>query len=205
MREQPVQHGDDESGGVFGGKRAGRKGRNHNRPYNRRPPDLEPAHSTRTRPDAPAREFLPLNAALFEPVVRGFSRDDHVVNVAFAQTCRRDSNEAGRFPAALSDSAAPQYPMPLRKPPTSWSTSAESGPLYGTWPSMPSGTDFPRSASLLRIAVRRACFHRTERSHAAIRFERSALIENRLAREILPFRRIGPRSLPPTPLPQSPS
>ena len=87
MREQPVQHGDDESGGVFGGKRAGRKGRNHNRPCDRRPPDLEPAHSTRTRPDAPAREFLPLNAALFEPVIRGFSRDDHVVNVAFAQAC----------------------------------------------------------------------------------------------------------------------
>src|SRR6267142_1625688 len=38
--------------------------------------------------------------------------------------------------------AQPTYPMPLRNPPTIWNSTSLTGPLYGTRPSIPSGTSF---------------------------------------------------------------
>ena len=37
-------------------------------------------------------------------------------------------------------SHTPQYPMPLRSPPAIWKITSDTGPLYGTRPSIPSGT-----------------------------------------------------------------
>ena len=41
----------------------------------------------------------------------------------------------------------PVSPMPERRPPTSCGTIAESDPLYGTFPSIPSGTSFETSSA----------------------------------------------------------
>src|SRR2546423_1037046 len=38
--------------------------------------------------------------------------------------------------------AHPTYPIPLRSPPTIWNRTSLTGPLYGTRPSIPSGTSF---------------------------------------------------------------
>src|SRR5204863_391081 len=38
--------------------------------------------------------------------------------------------------------AHPTYPIPLRSPPTIWKRTSLTGPLYGTRPSIPSGTSF---------------------------------------------------------------
>ena len=63
---------------------------------------------------------------------------------------------------------------------------SRTGPLYGTWPSIPSGTSFSWSLDvLLEIAVGRAARHRPDRAHAAIAFVGAALVEERLARRFL--------------------
>ena len=61
-------------------------------------------------------------------------------------------------------------------------------PLYGTWPSMPSGTSFsapPSASDFLEVAVGRALLHRADRAHAAIALVRAALEELDLARRLL--------------------
>ena len=70
----------------------------------------------------------------------------------------------------------------------SWWTTATSAPLYGTRPSMPSGTSFSRrvlALGILEVAVGRALLHRAERAHAAVALVRAALVELDLARRLL--------------------
>ena len=86
------------------------------------------------------------------------------------------------FSCSAASVPAPEYPMPLRNPPINWSTKPETGPLYGTRPSTPSGTDFPAGRAFLRVAIGRARLHRAERTHAAVGFECSPLVQNRFSR-----------------------
>ena len=76
--------------------------------------------------------------------------------------------------------------MPERRPPTSCGIIALSEPLYGTFPSIPSGTSFDDLVGVfLEVAVLRAGLHRADRAHAAVRLERAALVEDRLARRLV--------------------
>ena len=82
--------------------------------------------------------------------------------------------------------ATPQYPMPLRSPPTSWKTTSATGPLYGH----PSLDPFRhelggRHLALLEVPVGRALLHRREAPHAADHLEAAALVEQRLAGALL--------------------
>ena len=70
----------------------------------------------------------------------------------------------------------------------SWWITARSAPLYGTRPSMPSGTSFSardRSSAILEVAVGAALLHGAERAHAAIALVRAALVELDLAGRLL--------------------
>ena len=77
--------------------------------------------------------------------------------------------------------AAPQYPMPLRRPPTSWSTSAGERSFVGNLAFDSFGHGFAALGAFLRVAIRRAGFHRAERAHAAVGLESASLIQNRFA------------------------
>ena len=90
-------------------------------------------------------------------VVRRFLRDNYVVDVAFAQAGVGQPDEHG---IACAGRATPAYshstPCQTRRPPTNWYTSPDIAPLYGTRPSMPSGTNFSaprhRGRAFLEIA-----------------------------------------------------
>src|SRR5438094_721976 len=56
-------------------------------------------------------------------------------------------------------SHTPQYPMPLRRPPTIWKSTSAAGPRYGTRPSMPSGTSLGVDTALHQSPRPRLCRH----------------------------------------------
>src|SRR5262249_29830180 len=119
--------------------------------------------------------------ASVEPVVRSFLRDDHVVDVAFPESRRRDPDETG-LPAegrhvggAAVAHPGPQAADELRD---------ERGQraLVGDPPLDPLGHELPLvELVLLEVTVAAPLPHRAERSHAAVFLEAAPLVEDRLA------------------------
>src|SRR5262245_3451309 len=81
--------------------------------------------------------------------------------------------------------------MAARSPPTSWPATADSGPRYGTCPSMPSGTSLSSQHVVLEVAVLGVGLpalpvaHGAERAHAPVELVLLAVDEDHLARAFL--------------------
>src|SRR5260363_277615 len=83
---------------------------------------------------------------LFDMVIRRLSHNLHIVHMRFAHARCGDFDKRA-FACSSEIVRHPQYPMLARTPPASWNRIAATPPLYGTRPSMPSGTSLSICAS----------------------------------------------------------
>src|ERR1700733_3174450 len=96
MREKPFQNRNDDPAGVVRRKHTGGECRDYNSPQQCGPPTLEPFHVNWHASQRIAngwRERFPQSFALFQPVIWRFTRDDHVMYVALAQSSLGDTDK----------------------------------------------------------------------------------------------------------------
>src|SRR6266705_5537978 len=121
----------------------------------------------------------------FNPIIRCFFGDDHVVNVALAQARRCDPNESrllmelgDRSAAAIAHSGAQSSNQLVD----------ERSERAFVWDSSFDALGYELGhleLACLAITVAAAFFHRRERAHAAVALERAALEQDYLARAFI--------------------
>src|SRR5512137_247675 len=115
------------------------------------------------------------------PVIRRFLRDDHIVNVAFTESGRRDPDKTGLLPKLLDARAAhvshARFHTPHDLVYAVRKGTAEGHPALDAF-----RNEFQRTFNvILHVAVPAPFFHGLEGSHAPVYLVASSLEEDRLA------------------------